>query len=249
MRFGIGGMLAGSLVVSTAARAQSNHVPLGLLTAESSSSQVMHIAACPAPARATFSVETVHEPVVVATDFSLSEIMQLAMQAGWDGDYTPLGFSVGVPQYELVSNTASGNKASCDDPINISIRLTITNRRIEIGKQLAYEPSCFLMARQHYILHATENDIILAQFVKRLRPVLSQLTLPILQHDEAHPEEDRKRVEQLINTAMDRVWPSLKEAMRAASKVVESQDGFASVAKACLPVGSSIFSPEIETKL
>ena len=117
-----------------------------------------HATACPGPAKATFSIEALHEPVDVAMDFTLSEITQLADQTGWTGNHTPLGFSIAKTGYRVNLAVDPTNEVVCSEPIQVSIVVMLTNRRIEIAKDLSRDPNCLSLARRHYILRAASDD-------------------------------------------------------------------------------------------
>lgn len=220
-------MLAGSLVAFAPALAQSASAPMASPRLDSV------LRACPAPAKAAFSLEALHEPVEVRMDFTLAEVVGLAEQSDWAGNHTPLGFSIAKAGYSVSLSIDAAAETACSEPIQVSVIVRLMHRHIEVAKELAADPSCLAAARHHYILHAASNDRVLTQFAEELSPVLSRLTLPNLQHDPARADEDRGQIEQVVRTAIDQVWPSLPVAMRAAAKEMDTPDEIAGLAQAC----------------
>lgn len=229
---GVGVMLVGSLVACSPARAQSGGVLPGTPAAEPHAKRTP-VATCPAPAKAAFSIVALHEPVDVAMDLTLPEIIQLAEQSGWTGNHTPLGFSIAKTGYRVNTEVNRANETTCSEPIKVAVLVMLTDRRIEIAKDLARDPRCLSVARHHYTLHAASNDAVLTQFAEDLSPVLSRLILPNLQHDPVQAGGDRERINQMIRTAIDQIWPSLSVGMRAASKGLDSPDEIAGLIQAC----------------
>lgn len=247
--FGVRGMLAGSLVACSPARAQTVGGLPGLPGAKLHSSLGLPATACPAPAKAAFSIEALHEPVDVAMDFTLAEIIRLAEQTGWTGNYIPLGFSIAKTGYRVILEVNGRDEEDCSEPVKASVLVMLTDRRIEIAKDLKGDPNCLSTARHHYILHAASDDAVLTQFAEELSPVLSPLTLPNLQHNAKLADEDRVQLEGVIRAAIDRVWPSLPVAMRAASKGVDSPDAVAALVHACQSANGLAPYPQTGTKL
>ncbi len=230
---GVGVMLVGSLVACSPARAQTVGFSPGTPAAKPHAKSGTPVAICPAPAKAAFSIEALHEPVDVAMDFTLPEIIQLAEQTGWTGNHTPLGFSIAKTGFRVIIEVDGANETTCSEPIKVSVLVMLTNRRIEIAKDLVRDPRCLSVARHHYTLHAASNDAVLTQFAEDLSPVLSRQILPNLQHDPAHADEDRERIGQRVRTAIDQIWPSLSVGMRAASTGLDSLDEIAGLTQAC----------------
>jgi hypothetical protein len=201
------------------------------------------------PARAVFSIQALHEPVDVGSNFTLSEIARLAEQTGWTGNHIPLGFSIARTGYALSLTVDAIAEAVCVEPVQVAVSIKLMDRHIEIAKDLAGDPACVPLARHHYILQAASNDAVLTQFMEELNSVLSQLTLPNLQHDVARADEDGERIDQMIRAAIDRVWPSLSVAMRAAAAGVDSPDEIAGLVHACLPANGTTRNSQMGTKL
>lgn len=237
MRFGAGGMLAGSLVVCAPPHAQSAEALQGHLAAEPSSSLRLHATSCPVLTKAAFSIQALHEPIDVAMNFTLSEIIHLAAQTGWRGNHRPLGFSTATTGYKVVVEADLASERHCLEPIKVSVSVMLTDRHIEIAKDLSQDPNCLSLARHHYILQAASNDAVLTQFAEGLAPILSRLTLPNLQHDGALPGEDRGHIEQVVRATIDRVWPSFQAALRTAPNGVDTEDEVANLTQTCPPAG------------
>lgn len=233
---GAGVMLVSSLLVCSPARAQTTSALPGTPAAKPHAKPRTPSTICPAPAKAAFSIEALHEPVDVAMNFTLPEIIGLAEQSGWTGNHTPLGFSIAKTGYSVSLVVDAAAETACSEPIQASIIIKLMDRHIEVAKELARDPSCLAAAQHHYVLHAASNDATLTHFAEELSPVLSRLILPNLQHDPARADEDRGRIDQVIRTAIDRVWPSLSVAMRAAAKGMDTPDEIAGLVQACRPL-------------
>lgn len=230
-------MLAGNLVVYAPPHAQSAEALRGHHAAELSSSLRLRATSCPVLMKAAFSIQALHEPIDVAMNFTLSEIMHLAAHTGWCGNHSPLGFSTAKTGNKVVVEADLASERHCLEPIKVSVSVMLTDRHIEIAKDLSQDPNCLSLARHHYILHAASNDAVLTQFAEGLAPVLSRLTLPNLQHDGALPGEDRGHIEQVVRAAIDRVWPSFQAALRTAPNGVDTEDEVANLTQTCLPAG------------
>jgi len=230
-------MLAGSLVVYAPPHAQSAEALRGHHAAELSSSLRLRATSCPVLTKAAFSIQALHEPIDVAMNFTLSEIMHLAAQTGWRGNHRPLGFSTAITGYKVAIEADLASERHCLEQIKVLVSVMLTDRQIEIAKDLSQDPNCLFLARHHYILHAASNDAVLTQFAEGLAPVLSRLTFLNLQHDGALPGEDRGHIEQVVRAAIDRVWPSFQAALRTAPNGVDTEDEVANLTQTCPPAG------------
>lgn len=220
-------MLAGSLVVCAPDLAQSGSAPMTSPRPDSV------LRACSAPAKMAFSLEALHEPVDVQMNFTLAEIVGLAEQSGWVGNHTPVGFSIAKTGYSVSLAVDAAAEAACSEPIQVSVIVRLMHRHIEVAKDLASDPGCMAAARHHYILQAASTDVTLTHFAEELSLVLSQRTLPNLQHDPARTDEDRARIDQVTRTAIDRVRPFLAVAVRAAAQGIDTPDEVGGLAQAC----------------
>ncbi len=122
-------MLAGSLAVCAAPHAQSVEALQGHLTSELFSSLRLRATTCSVLAKAAFSIEARHEPVDVAMNFTLSEIMYLAAQTGWRGNHRPLGFSAATTGYKIMVEADTASERHCLEPIKVSVSFLLNPGR------------------------------------------------------------------------------------------------------------------------
>jgi hypothetical protein len=75
-------------------------------------------------------------PVAVATDYSLEQIGKLAGDAGSDSKGAPLGFYVATFLVRTSVSLESDLETKCTRRIRIEITMPLTDRRIEIGREI-----------------------------------------------------------------------------------------------------------------
>ncbi|WP_428390410.1 hypothetical protein [Lichenicoccus sp.] len=110
-------------------------------------------------------------------------------------------------------------------------------------------PTRAVFSLETHILFAASGDTALTLFTGELIPVLSRLTVPDLQHVQARADEDHGRIDQVIRTAIDNVWPSFPVMMGAAAKDVDTPAEIAGLTQACQSLGSTAPGLDIGIKL
>lgn len=180
------------------------------------------VPACSGPTRATFDVVAAHGPVDTSTDLTLAQISELADRTGRIGKHPPFGFYIGGFGSTISAEISARNEADCSEPVRVTVTLMLANRHIEIGKELAAKPCRFSVVLDHYRRHAASDDVVLAEFAQALATALKGISLPPLAHDPALAEEDRRRVEQVVASMVERRLKPLDTARANARDSVDT---------------------------
>ena len=166
-------------------------------------SMLAPIAACFAPTHALYDVAAVHGPVDVSTDLTLAQIAELADRTGRVGRHPPLGFYTGGVGFIVSTDISARSETDCSRPVRVTVKVMLVNRHIEIGKELVANPCLFSVVRDHYRRHAASDDAVLTEFARKLGATLQHLPLPSLAHDPTLAEEDQRRMEKAVTSAID----------------------------------------------
>ena len=185
-------------------------------------SMMAPISACSGPPRAIFNVVATHGPVDVSADFTLARIAEMADWTKRIAKHPPLGFYIGDFGSTVSIEISVHGEADCSGPVRATVSLTLANRHIEIGKDLAAKPCVFSVVRDHYQRHAASDDAVLTEFAGTLAATLQRLSLPPLAHDPAFIEEDRRKMEQVVTSTIDRRLGSLDAARANARDAVDT---------------------------
>lgn len=185
-------------------------------------SMLARASACPGPPRATFDVVTLRSPVDVSENFTLAQLAELASRTGRIGRHPPLGFYIAGFGYRVTTDVSVPRGAECSERVRVTVTLRLVDRHIEIGKEVRANPCLFSLVRDHYRRHAASDEAALAEFARALEAALQGISLPPLGHDPALAEEDRRRVEAAVASAIDRRLGALDAARANARDQVDT---------------------------
>ncbi|SEE38125.1 hypothetical protein SAMN05519104_5944 [Rhizobiales bacterium GAS188] len=127
---------------------------------------------CPQPARVTVVRQV--EPVTSRTDFSLDEIAARASRSRQASGHRPLGFYIGQVIYKIAWHEGPASAADCPNVLQAVAALSLTGRRIEIGRELAGNPCLYQRALAHYGRHATADEAAFERFAEDIETILNR---------------------------------------------------------------------------
>ena len=194
---------------------------------------LMPISACPGPGRAAFDLVASSGPVDTTTDLTLAQISELAIRSGRLGKHPPLGFYIGKFGYTVGVDVSAYSEGDCPKPVRVTIALMLTDRHIEIGRELVAKPCFFSAARDHYLRHAAMDETVLTEFAWALEAALRRVPLPEMGHDETLAEADRQRIEQAVTSVVELGLSALDGARANARDQVNTLEEVRKLSEAC----------------
>ena len=177
---------------------------------------------CSTQSSVTLDVRAIHEPVTMASDYSLADLADLAMQVGQKTDHRPLGFYSGSVANEVLAFETSAADSACGSAIHLDVTFHLADRQIQIANDLRLVPCRYETVVRHYQSHASADDIVFGNFARAITGRLDRLsksdTPPGPQGATALQVQLRGQALQLIEEAM----PNLKAERDAARKSVDT---------------------------
>ena len=158
------------------------------------------VAACPPEPRLDLAVWAERPPPTVRHTHTFSQINELAMQAGRQGKHAPLGFYIRTFSYGVnVEQVAEPGLARCTSAMRVQVRLLLSDRLVEIGRDGPCRPEAVL---SHYLVHANQDDHLLSRYVSQASAMFDRMPRSELLGASA-PESTRAEVvEAVVRHAM-----------------------------------------------
>jgi hypothetical protein len=181
-------------------------------------------AACPAPPPVYVAVLLDDAAVETRTDFSLAQIEAMRQQTGGTERHPTLGFYGHRFGYTVkVALEPATDNSPCAKSVMVSVHMVLSQRIIEIGRELANNPCLFAIAAAHYQLHATVDDGVFNEYAHLVTPALHAVPLVPQQDDYAADKLDTTQIEQLVHASIDASLVPYDAARRAAQLAVDSK--------------------------
>ena len=155
------------------------------------------------------------DPPAIRTDFGLEEIAARAKRAEQTPPHRPLGFYLGRIVYKIDWRPYSAD--GCAERFQAVAALALTDRRIEIGRELESNPCLYGEAVAHYARHAAADETAFQKFATEIENLVRASLLEPPGADAAQ----RSRIEEAIRSVID---AELKPLNRARSRIQDTVD-------------------------
>jgi hypothetical protein len=124
---------------------------------------------CKLPQELTITVAAIHKPAPVRNDLNLAQIEELQRNAGADTSHRAPGiyrssFGYTVDVYPIGT--------PCAASVGVTVRLSLSDREIQIARDLARDDCVTHAALAYYARRAEADDAALSKFAARLKSVL-----------------------------------------------------------------------------
>ncbi len=180
-------------------------------------------AACPTPPPVLVAVLMDDSAVATRTDFSLAQLSAMRQQTGGVDRHPNLGFyghRFGYTVKVKLDHTAG---APCINSVQVDVHMILSQRVIEIGRELTRDPCLFAIAAAHYQRHAAADDVVFGEYAKMIAPALRAAELVPDQKDYAAGKLDTTKIDQLVHASIDASLVTYDAARRVAQRAVDSK--------------------------
>lgn len=215
---------------------RSKHFPVNRIALSSKSfdgTTVIGLAACKRQPDLLVVVVAAHEPVVVGTNFSLGELKQLASRNGLRGKHNPFGFYISKFGYAISVDILEPILGGCEGTVRIRVDMALTERRIEIGREVGEDACLFPTVLEHYSRHAAFDDNVVSRFVQRTKIALSRAPTPPLQGGAQSIEDDRSHIRDFAEEIVQQGLPAFRAERDAAAEEVDTPAELQKLAEGC----------------
>jgi len=175
---------------------------------------------CAADAQRHVEVDQDIKTVAVSTDFDLAAIDTMAAKFGASIARPPEGFYLGRFSYTMDTDPAEVPE-DCSATVHIHLTLHLTERVIEIGRELLSQPCRESAEIEHYQRHATADAAVIARYAALIRDHLT--AEPIKPGD----------LRDWVGAIVERDIKSLNDDRRAAQNAINTPGEFAHIDGAC----------------
>jgi hypothetical protein len=196
---------------------------------------VTSAAACGVSPRADIQVFAEPGPVSVGSTFSLSEIDQLARETGYGGSGPRLGFYIG----RFLDNISVGLEpdlvTGCEERVRVEVHMQLSDRHIEVGRELRHRPCLFTAALEHYEKKAQADETAFARYATAFTTTLRSTPLPTVSLflNQSLDEDARAQIEEWVTVLMNGSVEALHEERNAAQQAVDTPDELERLERAC----------------
>jgi hypothetical protein len=181
-------------------------------------------AACPTPPPVLVAVLMDDSTVATRTDFSLAQIAAMRQQTGGVDRHPNLGFYGHRFGYTVKVNFDHTAGAPCVNSVQVNVDIILSQRVIEIGRELTRDPCLFAIAEAHYQRHAAADDLVFGEYAHMIAPALRATQLVPNQSDYAASKLDVTKIEQLVHASIDASLVPYDAARRNAQLAVDSKN-------------------------
>ena len=179
--------------------------------------------ACPGPPPVYVAVLIDDAAVQTRTDFSLAQIEAMRRQVGGPDKHPNLGFYGHRFGYTVDVQPATLAGGNCVESIKVTVKMALSQRVIEIGKDLLKDPCLFSIAQAHYQRHAAADDAVFVQYMKTIEPTLRSAQLLPPGSSYTADTLDPKAIEARVRGAIDASLEPYDAARSAAQRGVDTK--------------------------
>jgi hypothetical protein len=180
-------------------------------------------AACPTPPPVYVAVLLDDAKVQTRTDFTLAQIEAMRQQTGGVDRHPTLGFYGHRFGYTVQIDLDHPAGTPCVQSVKVGVHMVLTQRVIEIGKDLAANPCLYAIAAAHYERHAAADDLVFGEYAKMIAPALRATNLVPTLDDYTFDKLDKAQIEALVHASIDASLVPYDAARRAAQVAVDSK--------------------------
>lgn len=161
--------------------------------------------------------------VQTRTDFTLAQIEAMRRKVGGPERHPNLGFYGHRFGYTVDVEPVLLAGGSCVESVKIIVKMALSERVIEIGKDLQKDPCMFDIAAAHYRRHAAADDAVFARYMKTIEPALHAAQLLPPGRNYTIDALDPKAIEARVHAAIDASLVPYEDARAAAQRAVDSK--------------------------
>ncbi len=136
---------------------------------------VVMAAACAAQPPTNAFVVAGIDPPTIGSDFTLAQLRKLGEASQRIGKHRPYGFYIGSVAYGITADIHNAHHDLCEGPVDIRVAMRLTNRHIEIAKDLKPDACRLPKIEAHYRQHADADEAVFQRYVLKVTMTLSQL--------------------------------------------------------------------------
>ncbi len=203
------------------------------------------VAACSVPPQIYVAVLMDDSAVQTRTDLTLAQLNAMRQQSGGVDRHPTLGFYGHRFGYTVQIDIDHPEGTACVGTVRVGVHMVLSQRVIEIAKDLTANPCLFAIAQAHYQRHAAADNQVFADYQRMIGPTLRATQLLPALDDYTVSSLQKADIEKLVRSSVDATLVSYETARRAAQLAVDTKDEAVKMASGCT---SSPMPPETSPK-
>ena len=173
------------------------------------------------------------EEVAVDSQISLGQLREMSAASSRRGKHSPFGFYFSAVVDAVTVHIRNDQQNVCSGPVIINVTLTLTQRLIEIGRELKNGNCQFGTFVQHYRHHAEADAEIFHAYVGKINKTLQDAPLPMMVGQLGAPGVGNENIARMIRAIMNPVLDDMTVAQTKAPDAVDSPAEIQELTNAC----------------
>jgi hypothetical protein len=181
------------------------------------------VAACSVPPQIYVAVLLDDSAVQTRTDLTLAQLNAMRQQAGGVDRHPTLGFYGHRFGYTVQVDIAHAEGSPCVGSVKVGVHMVLSQRVIEIAKDLTDNPCLFAIAQAHYLRHAAADNQVFADYARMVGPALRATQLLPSLDDYTVSALRKADIEKLVHSTVDATLVPYDAARRTAQLAVDTK--------------------------
>lgn len=181
------------------------------------------VAACSVPPQVYVAVVMDDSAVQTRTDLTLAQLNAMRQQSGGTDRHPTLGFYGHRFGYSVQIDIQHPEGNPCVGMVNIGVHLVLSQRVVEIAKDLTANPCLFAIAQAHYLRHAAADNQVFADYARMIGPALRATQLLPSLDDYTVSSLQKADIEKLVRSSVDATLVPYDAARRTAQLAVDTK--------------------------
>lgn len=181
------------------------------------------VAACAVPPQVYVAVLMDDAAVQTRTDFTLAQLDAMRQQAGGVDRHPTLGFYGHRFGYTVQIDIDHAEGSPCVGSVKVGVHMVLSQRVIEIAKDVAANPCLFAIAQAHYLRHAAADNQVFAEYARMIGPALRATQLLPSQDDYTVSTVSQASIEKLVRGSIDATLVPYDTARHTAQLAVDTK--------------------------
>jgi hypothetical protein len=180
------------------------------------------VAACVVPPQVYVAVLMDDSAVQTRTDFTLAQLDAMRQETGGVDRHPTFGFYGHRFGYTVQIDIEHAEGSACVGSVKVGVHMVLSQRVIEIAKDLTQNPCLFAIAQAHYLRHAAADNQVFAEYARMIGPALRATQLLPSQADYTVSSLQKADIEKLVRSSVDATLVPYDAARRTAQLSVDT---------------------------
>lgn len=202
------------------------------------------VAACSVPPQVYVAVLMDDAAVQTRTDFTRAQLDAMRQQTGGVDRHPTLGFYGHRFGYTVQIDMEHAEGSPCVGSVKVGVHVVLSQRVIEIAKDLSANPCLLAIAQAHYLRHAAADNQVFAEYARMIGPALRATQLLPNLDDYTVRTLQKADIEKLVHSSVDATLVPYDAARHTAQLAVDSKAEAVKMVSGCTSPAPPDTSPK-----